>query len=149
MLYLFHCSNSMPFVLLIAHAVCWALDSVAGLKATCTSIHFSCTVSAAFEYDSSAQHGSHPAMPHSAEFIMNFLPAWMIAYSFHMAFFLVSSHSSKILSDANTTDFANSQMNLSMHFTLPPLQLFLYLSSFISLSLFHPKCKTGDQLAKN
>lgn len=127
LLYLFHCSSSMPFILLIACAVCWALGNVAGVKATCTSIHFSCTVSASFEHDNSAQHGSHPAMLHSAEFIINFPPAWKTAYSFHMAFFLVFSYSSKILSEANTEDFANSQMNLNMHFPLPPLQLFLYL----------------------
>lgn len=125
LLYLFHYSSSMPFILLIACAVCRALGNVAEVKATCTSIRFSCTVSASFEHDNNAQHGSNPAMLHSAVFIMNFPPAWN--YSFHMDFFLVFSYLSKILLEANSRfcQFSDEFKHAFYSYTSPTFSLSL------------------------
>lgn len=146
-LYLFHCSNHKPFVQLVAYSVCWSLAvlqelrqlSVAFISAArfllpldliivpSMAVGPTCLILQSLSWVSCLP-GKLPTLSTWPSFLSPFIPL-------------------KILSETNTAHFANSQINLNTHFTLPPIHL--YLSSFISLSLLHFKCKTSDQLTKN
>lgn len=146
-LYLFHCSNHKPFVQLVAYSVCWSLAvlqelrqlSVAFISAArfllpldliivpSMAVGPTCLILQSLSWVSCLP-GKLPTLSTWPSFLSPFIPL-------------------KILSETNTAHFVNSQINLNTHFTLPPIHL--YLSSFISLSVLHFKCKTSDQLTKN
>lgn len=146
LLYLFRSGNHKPFVQLVARSVRWSLAvlqelrqlSVAFISAARfllpldlitvpMAVGLICLILQSFSCVSCLP-GKLPTLSTWPSFLPPFIPL-------------------KILPEANTAHFANSQINLNTHFTLPPIHL--YLSSFISLSLLHFKCKTSDQLTKN